>query len=99
VAQDLRAHGVAPDTRVAVVGPHAESYWARTARVHIAADVPPPVIPAFWQLAPAARDSLLAKFAGAGATVAIATVGPESGAPDTTWTPLRYHGWLKRLTR
>lgn len=97
VAQDLRAHGVAPDTRVAVIGPHAESYWARTARVHIAADVPPPVIPAFWQLTPAARDSLLRQFAAAGATVAIATIGPETGAPDSSWTPLRFHGWVKRL--
>jgi hypothetical protein len=99
VAQDLRSHGVAPDTRVAVIGPHAESYWARTARVHIAADVPPPVVPAFWDLAPSARDSLLAQFAAAGATVAIATIGPETGAPDSSWTPLRFHGWVKRLTR
>jgi hypothetical protein len=85
--------------RVAVIGPHAESYWARTARVHIAADVPPPVVAAFWDLAPSARDSLLGQFAAAGATVAIATIGPETGAPDSSWTPLRFHGWLKRLTR
>jgi hypothetical protein len=99
VAQELGAHGVAPGTRVAVIGAHAEAYWARTARVHIAADVPPPVTEAFWRLAPSARDSLLAQFAGAGATVAIATVGPESGAADSTWTPLRFHGWMKRLRR
>jgi hypothetical protein len=99
VAQELGAHGVAPGTRIALVGPHAESYWARTARLHIAADVPPPVVNAFWQLAPAARDSLLDEFASAGATVAIATVGPDSGAPDSTWTPLRYHAWLRRLAR
>lgn len=99
VAGDLAAHGVAPGTRIALIGPHAESYWARTARVHIAADVPPPAVNSFWQLAPAARDSLLGEFAGAGATVAIATVGPESGTPDSTWTPLRYHGWIKRLAR
>jgi hypothetical protein len=99
VAQDLAANGVAPGTRIALVGPHAESYWARTARLHIAADVPPPVVNAFWQLAPAARDSLLDEFASAGATVAIATVGPDSGTPDSTWTPLRYHAWLRRLAR
>jgi hypothetical protein len=99
VAGDLAAHGVAPGTRIALVGPHAESYWARTARVHIAADVPPPIVEAFWRLAPAARDSLLDEFAAAGATVAVATVGPESGTPDSTWTPLRYHGWIRRLTR
>jgi hypothetical protein len=99
VAQDLAANGVSPGTRIALVGPHAESYWARTARLHIAADVPPPVINAFWQLAPAVRDSLLDEFASAGATVAIAIVGPESGTPDSTWTPLRFHGWVRRLAR
>jgi hypothetical protein len=99
VAQDLAANGVAPGTRIALVGPHAESYWARTARLHIAADVPPPVVNAFWQLAPAARDSLLDEFASAGATVAIATVGPDRGTPDSTWMPLRYHAWLRRLAR
>ena len=99
VAQDLAAHGIAPGTRIALVGPHAESYWARTARLHIAADVPPPVVNGFWQLAPAARDSLLDEFAAAGATVAIATIGPDTGAPDSTWTPLRFQGWMRRLTR
>jgi len=99
VAEDLAEHGVAPGARIALVGPHAESYWVRTARLHIAADVPPPVVEAFWKLALARRDSLLDEFASAGATVAIATIGPERGAPDSTWTPLRYHGWLRRLSR
>jgi len=99
VAGDLVAHGVTPGTRIALIGPHAESYWARTARVNIAADVPPPVIDEFWRLTPAVRDSLLDQFALAGATVAIATIGPENTGPDGTWTPLRYHGWMRRLTR
>ena len=99
VAGDLAAHGVTPGTRIALIGPHAESYWARTARVNIAADVPPPVIDEFWRLIPAVRDSLLDQFALAGATVAIATIGPENTGPDGTWTPLRYHGWMRRLTR
>jgi hypothetical protein len=99
VAGDLAAHGVTPGTRIALIGPHAESYWARTARVNIAADVPPPVIDEFWRLTPAVRDSLLDQFALAGATVAIATIGPENTGPDGTWTPLRYHGWMRRLTR
>jgi hypothetical protein len=42
---------------------------------------------------------LLDEFAAAGATVAIATIGPDAGAPDSTWTPLRFHGWMRRLTR
>jgi len=99
VARELAAHGVAPGTRIALIGPHAESYWARTARLHIAANVPPPAIDAFWRLAPAMRDSLLGEFAAAGAAVAIAAVGPEAGPPDSTWTPLRFHGWMRRLAR
>lgn len=97
VAKELASHGVLPGTRVAVIGPHAESYWARASRVHITANVPAPLTDAFWQLVPAARDSLLAQFAAAGATVAVATIGPPDGVPDSTWLPVRYHGWIRRL--
>ncbi|HEX3868492.1 MAG TPA: hypothetical protein VHV78_17130, partial [Gemmatimonadaceae bacterium] len=96
-ARDLESHGITPGTNVAVIGPHAESYWARAARLTIVADVPRPVVPAFWHLGSVAQDSLLADFARAGATVAIATVGPEQGSPDSTWTPVAYHGWIRRL--
>jgi len=97
IASDLQSHGVAEGTRIAIIGPHAESYWARTGRLHIVANVPRNRAPDFWQLSPAAQDSLLAQFAGAGATVAIASIGPEHGQLDSSWTPLKYHGWMKRL--
>ena len=97
IADDLRSHGVGAGTRIAIIGPHAESYWARTGRLHIVANVPRNRAPVFWQLPSAAQDSLLAQFAGAGATVAIASIGPEDGRLDSTWTPLKYHGWMKRL--
>lgn len=99
IASDLQSHGVAPETRIAIIGPHAESYWARTARLHIVANVPRNRAPAFWHLPPAVQDSLLAEFARAGATVAIASMGPENGQLDPSWTPLKYHGWMKRLSR
>jgi hypothetical protein len=99
VARELAAHGVMPGARVAVIGPHAESYWARAARVHIAANVPPMLTETFWQLAPEARESLLSEFAAAGASVAVATIGPAVGEPDSTWLRVRYHGWIRRLRR
>jgi hypothetical protein len=99
IARELQSHGIGPGTRVALIGPHAESYWIRTGRMHIVADVPRTLTESFWRLPPAKRDSLLQYFADAGATVAIASIGPENGSPDSTWTPVRYHGWIRPLVR
>ncbi|MGH7620575.1 MAG: hypothetical protein ACREPM_25455, partial [Gemmatimonadaceae bacterium] len=96
VAQDLESHGVAPGTRIALVGPHAESYWVRTARLHIVANVPRNRVLAFWSLPKPAQDSLLAVFRDAGATVAIATIAPP-GALDSSWTPVKYDAWIRPL--
>lgn len=97
IAGDLRLHGVSPGERIALIGPHAESYWVRTGRMHIVANVPRTRTDAFWRLSQPAQDSLLREFALAGATVAIASVGPPRGAPDGRWAPLRYHGWIRPL--
>jgi hypothetical protein len=97
IARDLQAHGVAEGTRIAVIGPHTEAYWARAGRLKIVADVPRDLAPRFWRLSPAARDALLAQFAAAGATIAVASVPPERGAPDSTWVPVRYGGYVKPL--
>lgn len=98
IARELASHGITPGTRIALIGPHAESYWARTGRLRIVADVPLIRTAAFWQLSPASRDALLAEFARAGATVAVASVGPEAGVPDSSWTPVPFHGWIRRLS-
>jgi hypothetical protein len=97
IAQDLASHGIGPETQIAVIGPHADSYWARTGRLHIVANVPTNRVVAFWALSPAAQDSLLAQFRAAGATVAIATIGPPGHAPDSTWSPVTYDGWIRPL--
>ena len=100
IAVDLAAHGVGPGTRIAVIGPHADSYWARTGRLKIVASVPRPVVPMFWRLSRGGQDSLLTAFAAAGAQVAIASVGPDSTMPppDSSWTPVRYRGWIRPLS-
>lgn len=97
IANDLARRGIGPGTRIAIIGPHAESYWARTGRLKIVASVPAPVVHDFWRLSAAQRDLLLARFHAAGATVAIASVGPETGAPDGTWTPVQFRGWVRPL--
>jgi hypothetical protein len=99
IAQDLAARGIAEGTPIALIGPHAESYWARTGRLKIVASVPTIRATAFWQLPPESRDSLLKTFAAAGATVAIASMGPDGAPPDSSWTPVRYRGWIRRLAR
>ncbi len=99
IAEDLRGRGIGPGARIAVIGPHADSYWARTGRLNIVASVPRPAVPAFWRLSRAAQDSLLGVFAASGAQFAIASVGPDGTAspPDSGWTPVRYRGWIRRL--
>jgi hypothetical protein len=99
IAQDLATHGMTPNTRIAVIGPHAEAYWARTARLHIVANVPANRVRAFWSLPKPSQDSLLSLFRAAGATVAIATIGPSDAVLDSTWVPLEYHAWVRPLER
>jgi hypothetical protein len=97
IAEDLAAHGVAAGARIALIGPHAESYWARSGRLNIVANVPRTEAAAFWKLSPERREALLSEFAAAGATVAIASMGPEEAKPDGAWTPLKYRGWIRPL--
>ena len=99
IATDLAQRGIGPGTRIALIGPHAESYWARAGRLKIVANVPRPAAQDFWRLGPAGRDSLLARFHDAGATVAIASIGPETGGLDDSWTPVRFQGWIRPLDR
>lgn len=97
IARDLARYGVAPGTRIALVGPPAQAYWARTARLNIVAAVPGLLAPRFWNLPPMDRERLLNEFAAAGAQVAIATEPPPNGVPDDSWTPVPYRGWVRRL--
>jgi hypothetical protein len=97
IADDLASRGIAPGTRIAIIGPHAESYWARSGRLNIVANVPAPRVSDFWKLPAESRDALLREFAAAGATVAIASLGPDAGVPDSSWTPAKYKGWVKKL--
>jgi len=97
IADDLEMHGIAPGTRIALIGPHAESYWARSSRLNIVADVPRTRVSDFWKLPAGEREALLRQFAAVGATVAVASVGPALGFPDSSWTAVKYRGWVRKL--
>jgi hypothetical protein len=99
IAQDLVSHGITPGTRIALIGPHAESYWARTGRLHIVGSVPRNRVGEFWTLPKADQERLLAEFAANGATVAVATLGIAGQPPDSTWRPVKYRGRVRFLTR
>jgi hypothetical protein len=99
IANEFAAHGVGPGTRIALIGPHAESYWARTGRMHIVANVPRTRVAAFWELSRGGQDSLLTVFAKAGATVAVASLTPPGGPGDPRWIPLKFNGWMRVLER
>jgi hypothetical protein len=98
VAEELRSLGVMPGTRIALIGPHAESYWVRAARLNIVANVPPPVADAWWTtLTTDRRGAALRLFAEHGARVAIATPPVPPAALDSGWLPLRTGGWARAL--
>jgi hypothetical protein len=99
ITQDLRNNGIEAGTKIALIGPHAESYWARTARLQIVGNVPDPLVPFFWFIPEASRDTILKRFAAAGAQVAILTRAPPGGSPGSAWKPLRYSGWMLDLRR
>ena len=97
IAQDLVSHGITPGMRVAIIGPHAESYWARTARLHIVGSVPANRVDRFWELPQAEQERLLDEFAANGAQVAIATLGGIGLPPDSRWTTMKYRGRIRFL--
>lgn len=98
IAQDLASAGIGPGTRIALIGPHAESYWVRTGRLHIVANVPRNRVAEFWALPKAEQERLLAEFAAHGATVAVATLGIPVLPPDSSWTPTKFRGRIRVLS-
>jgi len=98
IARDLDRRGIGPGSRIALVGPADQAYWARAGRLHIVADVPGPRVQAFWALSLEAQDALLAQFAAAGAQWIVASVPPSGGAPEE-WMPTTYHGLIRRVAR
>lgn len=99
VAEALHRAGIARGERIAHIETGARSYWARLAGVRIVADVPDREALAFWNRAPATRDSILAAMAAAsGATVVIAGE-PPSHVDASGWQQLGLKGLIYRRLR
>src|ERR1017187_2860476 len=58
VAEGLERSGIRNDTHVATVGPAIYAYWARLARVNLAAEIWNDGVPQFWSADPVRRREM-----------------------------------------
>ena len=79
VAERLRQCGVRPGDHVAVVNPPFLCYWARLAKVRIAAQVMEPE--QFWAADEATREAAVAAMQRAGIRAIVAEDAPDNDAP------------------
>ena len=96
-AQQAQKAGIEPGARIAIVGSPFEAYWARTGRLQIVGVVPPWRVAAFQALPADKRDALFREFARAGATAIVSQTRASPVQGDSTWMPVAYVGWIKRL--
>ncbi len=75
-AETLWALGVWPGDKVGVIGYAFESFWARLARVQIAAELLEWEAAPFWRNDPETRTAVLQAFARAGVTAVVAEYVP-----------------------
>ncbi|HET8679226.1 MAG TPA: hypothetical protein VFM39_03845, partial [bacterium] len=94
VAQALRQIGVEPGDRVAVIGPGIRAYWARLGRLHIVAEVPAWEEHKFWTADPQTQQTILDRFAAAGAKIAVHEI---SARPEARRVTIDYEamGWQR----
>jgi hypothetical protein len=77
VAEALHRLGVQQGDSVGVIGYAFDSYWARLARVHIAAEMLDRDADAFWVGGTALRAEVMAAFADTGVTAVVAEYVPD----------------------
>lgn len=87
VAKVLRNLGVAPGHRVGLIGDESDIYWARLARVQIAAQIPLSDAPEYWSLSEGARDDINRWMGLAGADALVASWTSPSAWTEG-WTPV-----------
>lgn len=87
VATSLRSLGIGQGDRVGLLGDESDIYWARLARVQIAAQVPLTDAPGYWSLSDGARDDVNRWMGMAGATAIVAS-WTSPPAPIEGWTPV-----------
>jgi hypothetical protein len=77
VAEALHQLGIRPGDHVGVIGYAFDSFWARLARVHIAAEMLDQDAGPFWTGSSALRAEVMATFANAGVTAVVAEYVPD----------------------
>lgn len=77
VAETLHQLGVQPGDSVGVIGYAFDSFWARLARVHIAAEMLAEDAEVFWTGQPTLRAEAMAAFADTGVMAVVAEYVPD----------------------
>jgi hypothetical protein len=77
VAEALHQLGIRPGDHVGVIGYAFDSFWARLARVYIAAEMLDQDAGPFWTGSSALRAEVMATFANAGVTAVVAEYVPD----------------------
>jgi hypothetical protein len=84
VAEELHRQGIRPGDKVAVIGYGFDSYWARLARVQIAAEMFDSEADPFWLGDSSVKSGVLHAFASSGAKAIVAERVPPYVNP-TGW--------------
>ena len=98
VALELRSNGVNAGDRVAVFGYGFTSFWARLARVRVAAEMLPHDAELFWSTEAATREEILHVLALNGVRAVVAEDVPAT-ADTTGWRQVGGSSYYFRLTR
>jgi hypothetical protein len=98
IAESLHGAGLPAGSRIAIVGSPFDAYWARTAGLHIVGVVPLPATARYESLPLEKRDRLFREFSRAGASVVIELRPTRPESDTSSWVPVQYLGWMKRLT-
>jgi hypothetical protein len=91
-AEQLRAMGLQPGDRVALIGDGFFAYWARLDRVRIVAELPrddrdlPNSAAAFWTATPQVEETVLDDLKSTGAVAVVSDAAPQTLPPG--WTQL-----------
>jgi len=87
VAVTLKAMGIPPGSKVALIGDESDIYWARLARVQIVAQIPLSDASEYWPLSEGARDDVNRWLGMTGASALVAS-WTSPATPIDGWTPV-----------
>jgi hypothetical protein len=96
-AEALRRSGIGPNTHVATVGTGIFAFWARLARLNLAAEIWDQDVPLFWGADVVRRRQMLCVMARGGSSAVVGV--PSPGVNVEGWEPLGKSGyWMHRLS-